>query len=103
MSWHLGKNRHRNTAKTVADLHKHAAKRALERYHEFFTLKDMEDLSRSIQQGEAKFLLNESHSRSHWLIQDKFIVVYNKHLKAITTFLPPESIWCYLEASREAL
>jgi hypothetical protein len=82
--------------KTAKDCFKHAIKRARERYDEWFTIKDMERMSLLIRQGKAKHLLNESHSRTHWLIEDKYIVVYNKNLSAITTFLPPEKIFLYL-------
>lgn len=82
--------------KTAKDCYRHAIKRARERYQMFFTLKEMETLSRRVKNRDAKFLLAESHSRSHWLIDDQYIVVYNKNLGAITTFLPPEAIYNYL-------
>ncbi len=82
--------------KTVKDCHKHAIRRARERYQAFFTIKEMEQLSRRIRERDAKFLLVESGSRTHWLIDGQYIVVYNKNLNAITTFLPPEAIWNYV-------
>lgn len=88
--------------KTVKDCHKHAIKRARERYQTWFTFQEMEVLSRRIRQSNVpgaigvKHLLTESGSRTHWLIDGQFIVVYNRNLGAITTFLPPESIYSYL-------
>lgn len=82
--------------KTAKDCFKHAIKRARERYDEWFTLKDLERMSQAVRQGKAVHLLTESHSRSHWFLDDKFIVVYNRNLGAITTFLPPEKIFLYL-------
>lgn len=86
--------------KTVRDCHRHAIKRARERYDIHINDADliqMADLIRKGRRGEAKHLLNESVSRTHWLIKDQYIVVYNKSLSCITTFLPPESIFLYLK------
>lgn len=82
--------------KTAKHCYRHAIQRARERYQVFFTLDEMEKLSRRIQRGEGKHLWTESGSRTHWLIDDQFIVVYNKNIKAIATFLPPENIFNYL-------
>ena len=88
--------------KTAKDCYRHAIKRARERYDAFFTFDEMEVLSRRIRQcnvpGRAGVvhLLTESGTRTHWLIDDQFIVVYNRNLKAITTFLPPDAIYSYL-------
>lgn len=86
--------------KTAKDCHRHAMKRARERYQQFFTLSEMEELSDKVRAGKATHLLTESHSRSHWLIDDQWIAVYNKKLKAITTFLPPECIFNYLPSAK---
>ncbi len=86
--------------KTVKDCHRHAAKRARERYERWFSEADLEKMGRDIRCGSkcgAKHLLNESVSRSHWLLYDQYIVVYNKKLNCVTTFLPPESIFLYLK------
>lgn len=83
-------------AKTPRDCYRHAMRRARERYDSWFTFDDLERMGRGIRQGKAKHLLNESHSRSHWLVDDMYIVVYNNQLRAITTFLPPENIYSYL-------
>lgn len=83
--------------KTAKDCHRHAIKRARERYQAFFTFKEMEDLSKRVRwQKGVKHLLTESGTRTHWLIDDMYIVVYNRNLGAITTFLPPEAIYSYL-------
>lgn len=82
--------------KTAKHCYKHAIRRARERYQVFFTIDEMEKLSQRITRREAKHLWTESGSRTHWLLDDQFIVVYNKNTKAITTFLPPEAIWSYL-------
>lgn len=87
--------------KTEKDCFRHAIRRARERYDEWFTLKDLERMSTAVRQGRAVHLLTESHSRSHWFLEDKFIVVYNRNLKAITTFLPPETVFNYLPLKRK--
>lgn len=91
--------------KTARDCHKHAIRRARERYQAFFTYKEMEDFGRLIQRQDrrAKHLWTESQTRSHFLLDDQFIIVYNKKLRAITTFLPPESIWAYIGDFRQPL
>lgn len=86
--------------KTVKDCHRHALKRAKERYEMWFTEADLDKMARDIRCGNkcgARHLLNESGSRSHWLLYDQYIIVYNKNLKCVTTFLPPESIYQYLK------
>lgn len=85
--------------KSAKDCYRHAIRRAQERYQTFFTVKEMETLSKRVMNGEAKHLFTESGSRSHWLLDDQFIVVYNKKLQAITTFLPPENIYSYIGKS----
>lgn len=71
-------------------------KRASERYGAWFTIQEMAELSARVERGEAKFLLRESGTRAHFLIDGVYIVVYNKALDAITTFLPPDCIYNYL-------
>lgn len=87
--------------KTAKHCYRHAIKRARERYDEWFTFTDLERMSAAIRQGRAVHLMTESHSRSHWLLDDKFIVVYNRNLKAITTFLPPETVFNYLPLKKQ--
>lgn len=88
--------------KKAKDCHRHAIKRARERYQEFFTYDEIEKMGQLIRQANkpgqtrVKHLFTESHTRTHWLVDDKYIVVYNKALQAVTTFLPPESIYAYL-------
>lgn len=86
--------------KTVKDCHRHAIKRARERYDIWINEGDLIAMADLIRKGkrEAKHLMNESFSRTHWLIKDQYIVVYNKNLNCITTFLPPESIFGYLKS-----
>jgi hypothetical protein len=82
--------------KTKDDCHRHAIKRARERYQVWFTQEEMKRLSDKVGKAGSLHLLTESVSRTHWLIDDQYIVVYNKNLRAITTFLPPECIFNYL-------
>jgi len=59
-------------------------------------MEDMRRLSLKVQNRDALYLQTESRSRTHWLLEDQYIVVYNKNLRAITTFLPPDCIMNYL-------
>ena len=74
--------------------------RALQRYDLDLDLGTWANFGNLCQPGRAKFLKMESASRSHWLIHDQFIVVYNKKLGGICTFLPPEAIWEYIDANK---
>lgn len=82
--------------KTAEDCFKHAIKRARERYGLWLTTNELKILSEQVKTNRALHLKTESRTRTHWLVEDKYIVVYNKNLQAITTFLPPECIYNYL-------
>lgn len=87
----------KRTKKTDNILFKHAKKRALERYQLELSETLWRQLAGKIQNQIATFLWKESNSRVHYLVDDQFVVVYDKTRHAITTFLPPESIHGYLE------
>lgn len=79
---------------------KHAQKRARERYGLFLTFEDYMSFVNLIREGtSSKRVLplgRESISRSHFLIDDMYIVVYDKTRQSIATFLPADAINNYL-------
>lgn len=86
----------RRIKKTKKHLYKHCWKRAWSRYELDLTREIYDKFNRWIQckeENKVKFLRKESNSRTHWLIKDIYIVVYDKNVGAIATFLPPEAIW----------
>lgn len=87
--------------KTKEHLYKHSKRRALERYDLELDWKMFERFNQLIikQSKQVLFLGRESHNRTHWLINDQFIVVFDKQRKAISTFLPPDAIHNYLTGS----
>lgn len=88
--------------KTRNHLYTHASRRFAERYGESLTRERWEGLCRIVRtthNGDgngATLLFKESNTRFHYLIEDKFIAVYDKARGAISTFLPPENIYSYL-------
>jgi hypothetical protein len=92
----MGMRQEPRVAKNAFDCRIHAQKRARERYDLYITVADIVKLEEKIRAGEAKKLLEESNSRRHYLIDDQWIVVYNRKLQAITTFLPPDAIFGYI-------
>lgn len=75
---------------------KHAQRRLRERYDVWIDEKDYDSMIADIQKQRAEFLGRESHSRTHWLVRDFMIAVYDSKRKSIATFLPPEAINNYL-------
>lgn len=74
----------------------HAKRRAQERYDLWIDEKVYFDMVEEIQQKKAEFLGRESNTRTHWLVRDIYIVVYDSSRQSIATFLPPDAIWNYL-------
>lgn len=87
--------------KTADVLFHHAQKRALQRYDLELSRHEYDRMISAIRNHhDVNFLKRESYSRTHWLVFDKYIVVYNNVAKGIATFLPPEAIWGYLGANQ---
>lgn len=82
-------------------LFKHSKERILQRYDVELSRSAYEKMCDSIrhEKPNALFLIKESNTRTHWLIDDKYIAVYHTKLKAICTFRPANSIWDYLPSS----
>ncbi len=51
---------------------------------------------KKIQTKKADFLGRESNTRTHWMVNDYLIAVYDSKRQSIATFLPPEAINNYL-------
>lgn len=86
------------SAKTIEHYFRHARRRALQRYDLHLEMPDYLAMVKVIQQGKAMLLFRESNARSHWLIEDRYIAVYDNTRKGISTFLPPEAIINYCKA-----
>jgi hypothetical protein len=86
--------------KTADDCRRHAKRRVVERYGEFLSFDEIKALELKLQNRQGLHLKKESNTRSHWLLEDKYIVVYNKNLRAIVTFLPPDAIINYLPSNK---
>lgn len=87
--------------KTADDCRRHAKRRVTERYGVFLSYEEIKELETMIQTRRGLHLKKESNTRSHWLLEDRYIVVYNKNLRAIVTFLPPDAIMNYLPSNKE--
>jgi len=94
--------RRQKPKKSRMDYFRHAKKRAFERYGLSLSSDDWERLNRQVVNGKGLLLLSESNNRTHWLLEDQYIVVYEKSRKGIVTFLPPEMIMSYLEVRANA-
>ena len=87
--------------KTKEILFKHAKKRAAERYDLELTWQMFERYNHKIRMNDKSCypLAKESLRLTHWLIDDTYIVIYDKQRHAIVTFLPPDAIHNYLTGS----
>lgn len=87
--------------KTIEHLFKHARRRALTRYGLELSRQEYNAICLAIKTGakNATFLVRETNSRTHWLINDTYIVVYDKNIGGVSTFLPPDAIHNYLTGS----
>lgn len=94
-------NRKPRGAKTLEDQYRHARNRAVERYGLSLTKELYQEMISEIQRGKASFLFKESNTRTHWLVKDQFIVVYDRARRSIATFLPPDNIHAYLPVKRD--
>lgn len=77
------------------DFFKESRKIVLDGYNIAIDETAYKSMIRKIQEGECLLLERESKRKTHWLIDDKFIAIYNKSFKSLN-FLPPEAIDNYL-------
>lgn len=84
--------------KSLRVLYGHVARRARERYDIDLSFERYMELSNKVRErsSDCVFLMKESNSRTHYLLEDQYIVVYHKGIGGICTFLPPEAIWSYI-------
>lgn len=82
-------------------LFKHAYKRAWQRYDLEITRAEYEKMCNDIRckNPNVLFLVKESNTRTHWLVNDYLIAVYHTQLNGICTFRPPDAIHSYLSGS----
>lgn len=82
--------------KTRKDAHRHAVRRAAERYGVTLTKGDIEALAWRIRRGRGvTFLGSQSSTRSVWLVEHAGLqmkAIYQKRLGAILTFLSMDMV-----------
>lgn len=85
--------------KTRANLIAHTKQRFLERYQIQINSAQIKSWNQDIQSQKenVKFLGKQSLSRTFYVIDEKYYVVYNKNLKSICTALTPEMMQSQLE------
>jgi len=99
--------RSRRSPKNRSIQRAHARRKFWGRFGKELSLAEYEALVRKIvdngggeNNGESVFLFKESNRVSHWAVRKGgrwYAVPFDRHRKAIATFLPPEALWPHLD------
>lgn len=83
----------RTSPKTAKVLHKHAKRRATERFGLTLNRHELRDIAKFIQSGKAEFFDRQSNNVTRWIVKIQGIevaVVYDKLRKSVRTIMPVE-------------